>query len=318
MTGYIIRRLGQAVIVTLGVTVITFLMLHGLPGGGVALARRIEGPRATPQALAAFVNEYGLNKSFWYQYWKFLDQLLHGNLGFSYHLDKSVNLILRQELSKDVLLGGISLFLAAAIAIPVGIAQAVKRNSTLDYVGTSVSFAIYAMPQYWLGIILGLIFAIHWHLLPDPVQPDAQTFYGLLHHPLNLVLPVATLTLTIYALFSRYMRSSAIDTLAQDYMRTARAKGLPERSVYARHLLRNSLIAVVTLIGLSIPGILTAGLIVEQVFNYPGVGYEYFQAAITSDFSEMMGITVLVGLTTVVGNLLADIGYAVLDPRIRY
>jgi peptide/nickel transport system permease protein len=315
MTGYIIRRLGQAVVVILGVTIITFLMLHGLPGN---LARRIEGPRATPQALAAFSKQYGLDKPLWYQYWKFLYALLHGNLGFSFHLDKSVDQILSQELSKDVLLGGISLFLASAIAIPVGIAQAVKRNGGLDYVGTSFSFGIYAMPQYWLGIILGSIFAIHWHLFPDPVQPDAQTFWGLVHHPLNLVLPVATLTLSIYALFSRYMRSSAIDTLAQDYMRTARAKGLPERLVLGRHLLRNSLIAVVTLIGLSIPGILTAGLIVEQVFNYPGVGYEYFQAAVSSDYSEMMGITVLVGLTTVIGNLLADIGYAVLDPRIRY
>ena len=206
MTGYIIRRLGQAVVVIFGVTVITFLMLHLLPGN---LARRIVGPRATPQALAAFTKQYGLNKPFWYQYWKFLWALLHGNLGFSFHLDKSVNTILRQELSKDFLLGGISLFLATAIAIPVGIAQAVRRNGTLDYAGTSFSFAIYAMPQYWLGIILGSIFAIHWHLFPDPVQPDAQTFTGIIEHPANLVLPVATLTLSIYALFSRYMRSSA-------------------------------------------------------------------------------------------------------------
>jgi len=139
-----------------------------------------------------------------------------------------------------------------------------------------------------------------------------------LEHPSALVLPVASLTLVTYAVFSRYMRSSAIDTLAQDYIRTARAKGLPERLVLWRHLLRNSLIAVVTLVGLSIPLIITGTLIIEQVFNYPGTGLEYFQAALRNDYEVMLGITVLVGVITVVGNLVADIGYAILDPRIRY
>jgi len=316
MTGYIIRRLGQAVIVTFGVTVVAFGLLHTIPSSKIA--HEIIGSRATPAQIAAFVKQYGLNQPFWYQYWKFLDQLLHGNLGYSYHLDKPVNLILRQSLPKDLLLGGLSLFLATAIAIPVGIAQAVRRNGVLDYAGTSTSFVLYAVPQYLLGVTLVIIFAEHWHLLPGEVGQDAQTFSGMLEHPENLVLPVATLTLSIYALYSRYMRSSAIDTLAQDYMRTARAKGLPERLILGRHLLRNSLIAVITLIGLSIPGILTAGLIVEQVFNYPGVGYLYYQASVNSDFSEMLGITVLVAVVTVLGNLAADIGYAVLDPRIRY
>jgi peptide/nickel transport system permease protein len=140
----------------------------------------------------------------------------------------------------------------------------------------------------------------------------------MLAHPNGLVLPVASLTLVTYAQFSRYMRSSAIDTLAQDYMRTARAKGLPERLVLWRHLLRNSLIAVVTLVGLSVPYIITGTLIIEQVFNFPGAGLEYFNAVYRNDYEVMLGITVLVGVVTVVGNLLADIGYAILDPRIRY
>lgn len=318
MTGYIVRRLGQAVIVAFGVTIIVFLLLHLIPSDQIA--RRIVGNRASPETLQHFVNLYGLNQSIFVQYWKFLDQLLHGNLGYSYHLDKSVDLILKQDLGKDVLLGALSLFLATVIAIPIGIAQAVKRNGALDYAGTSVSFVLYAIPQYLLGAVLVIIIAEHQHLvsIPGVVHPNAQSVSGLVHHPTNLVLPVATLTLSIYALFSRYMRSSAIDALAQDYMRTARAKGLPERQVLLRHLLRNSLISVVTLIGLSIPGILTAGLIVEQVFNFPGVGYLYYQAATSGDFSEMLGITVLVALVTVVGNLAADVGYAVLDPRIRY
>jgi peptide/nickel transport system permease protein len=318
MTGYIVRRLGQAVIVTLGVTVAVFGLLHLIPASQIA--RELVGPRATPEALQGFIRQYGLDQSIFVQYGKFLDQLLHGNLGYSYHLQKSVDLILKQSLGKDVLLGGVSLALATIIAVPVGILQAVRRNSVLDYSGTSVSFVLYAVPQYLLGAVLVIVFAEHQHLIdiPAEVHQNAQTVGGMVQHPTNLILPVATLTLSIYALFSRYMRSSAIDALAQDYMRTARAKGLPERLVLTRHLLRNSLIAVVTLIGLSIPGILTAGLIVEQVFNYPGVGYLYFQAATSQDFSEMIGITVLVAVVTVLGNLVADVGYAVLDPRIRY
>jgi peptide/nickel transport system permease protein len=318
MTGYIIRRLGQAVVVTFGVTIATFLLLHLIPSG--TLARQIVGPRAPQQTVDQFVKQYGLNENIFVQYWKWLGRLLHGNLGYSYHLNKSVDLILQQYLGKDLLLGITSLVLATAIAIPIGIAQAVKRNGTLDYAGTGVSFVLYAVPQYLLGAILIIVLVEHQHVisLAGEVHQNAQTVGGMVRHPTNLVLPVLTLTLTIYALFSRYMRSSAIDTLAQDYIRTARAKGMPERRVLTRHLLRNSLITVVTLVGLSIPGILTAGLIVEQVFNYPGIGYLYYQSAISSDFSEMLGITVLVAMATVIGNLLADIGYAILDPRIRY
>jgi peptide/nickel transport system permease protein len=140
----------------------------------------------------------------------------------------------------------------------------------------------------------------------------------MLAHPAGLVLPVITLTLVTFALFSRYMRSSAIENLAQDYIRTARAKGLPERKVLRRHLLRNSLIPVATLVGLSLPAVITAGLVLEYLFNFQGLGLEYFNAATNDDFPVMLGITVLIGFATVFGNLLADIAYAVLDPRVRY
>lgn len=314
MTGYIIRRLGQAVVVTLGVTIITFGLLHALPG---SLARDILGNRATPAAVAAFNKANGLDKPLWYQYWLFLDKLLHGNLGYSFQFNRSVDSLLASELPKDLLLGGLSLLISLIIAIPVGIAQAVKRNGLIDYAGTGVSFTLYSMPAYAVAFILIQIFAISFHIFPALAPPSA-TALTFIVHPSNLVLPVASLTLVTYAAFSRYMRSSAMDTLAQDYIRTARAKGLPERLVLWRHLLRNSLVSVVTLVGLSIPTILTGTLIVEQVFNYPGAGLEYFQAAQRIDYPVVLGITVLVGVVVVVGNLLADIGYAVLDPRIRY
>jgi peptide/nickel transport system permease protein len=314
VTGYIIRRLGEAVIVTLGVTLITFIMLHLLPG---SLARDILGPRASPQAIAQFNHDNGLDRSVWYQYWLFLDKLLHGNLGYSFQFNRTVDSLLATELPRDIVLGGAALILSVLIAIPVGVAQAVRRNRMVDHVGTGVSFLLYSMPQYAIALLLIQFLSISFHVFPAEA-PQATSAWGVLSHPAGLVLPVASLTLVTYAQFSRYMRSSAIDTLAQDYMRTARAKGLPERLVLSRHLLRNSLIAVVTLVGLSIPYIITGTLIIEQVFNYPGAGLEYFNAALRNDYEVMLGITVLVGVITVVGNLLADISYAILDPRIRY
>jgi peptide/nickel transport system permease protein len=314
MTGFIIRRLGEAIVVTIGVTIITFALLHALPG---SLARDVLGNRASPQAIAQFNHQNGLDRPIYTQYWLFVDKLIHGNLGYSYQYNRSVNSLLATELPRDLILGGLSLILALVIAIPVGIAQAVKRNRMLDYAGTGVSFLLYSMPQYAIALLLIQFLAISFHVFPAEA-PQSTSALGILGHPAGLVLPVASLTLVTYAQFSRYMRSSAIDTLAQDYIRTARAKGLPERLVLWRHLLRNSLIAVVTLVGLSIPVVITGTLIIEQVFNYPGAGLEYFQSALRNDYEVMLGITVLVGVITVFGNLIADIGYAILDPRIRY
>jgi peptide/nickel transport system permease protein len=314
LTGYIIRRLLQAVVVILGVTIIVFGLEHLIPGG---IARSILGPRANPIAIAAWNKQNGYDSPVWYQYWIFLDHLLHGNLGFSYKLNRSVDSIIASDLPRDILLVGTSLVLAVVIAVPIGIWQAVKRNQAWDYAGTATAFALYSMPSYALGLILIGVFAISIKALPAEA-PQGTTVGSLLAHPAGLVLPVITLTLVSYALFSRYMRSAAIDNLAQDYIRTARAKGLSEGEVLRRHLLRNSLVPVATLVGLSLPAVLTAGLVVEYLFNFQGLGLEYYNAATTSDFPVMLGISVLVGLATVFGNLLADVAYAVLDPRVRY
>ena len=310
MTGFIIRRLIQAVIVTLGVTIVTFAILHALPG---SLAREILGNRATPGAIAQFNQQNALNDPVYTQYWKFLLKLLHGNLGFSFKQQRTTDSLLGTDVPRDLILGGISLVLSLIIAVPVGILQAVRRNGPADYAATGVSFLLYSMPQYAIAILLIQFLSISIHVFPAEAPQG-----GLFSQPSALVLPIVSLTLVSYAQFSRYMRSSAIDTLAQDYMRTARAKGLPERLVLWRHLLRNSLLTVITLVGLSIPYILTGTLIIEQVFNYPGAGLLYYNAALSNDYEVMLGITVVVGVVTVLGNLVADIAYALLDPRIRY
>jgi peptide/nickel transport system permease protein len=312
--GYIVRRIGQSIIVILGVTVLVFILRHLLPG---SIARAILGIRATPVAVAAFNRQYGLDHPLPLQYLAFLDQLLHGNLGFSFKQNMSVDSIVMHDLPNDVLLVGVSLVLALLIAIPVGILQAVRRNKLTDYAATGISFILYSTPAYLLGLLLIAFFAVNLRVLPAEA-PQAPTIGGVLADPAGLVLPIATLTLITVALFSRYMRSSAIDSLTQDYIRTARAKGLRQTAILFRHLLRNSLIPVATLVGISIPGILTFGLIVEQLFNFPGIGLAYFNAAVNGDYPVVFGVTVLVAAATVIGNLIADIAYAVLDPRVRY
>ena len=314
MIGYIIRRIGQAIIVILGVTVLVFILRHLLPG---SIARAILGIRATPQSIAAFNHANGLDRPIPLQYLTFLNQLIHGNLGYSFRQNMSVDAIVSHDLPNDFLLVGVSLVLALLIAIPVGVMQAVKRNKVADYAATGIAFVLYSMPSYLLGLLLVAFFAVNLRLLPAEA-PQAPTITGVLADPSGLVLPIVTLTLVTFALFSRYMRSSAIENLAQDYIRTARAKGLGQGRILYRHLLRNSLIPVVTLVGISLPGILTFGLIVEQLFNYQGIGLAYYNAAINGDYPVVFGVTVLVAAATVFGNLIADLAYAVLDPRVRY
>jgi peptide/nickel transport system permease protein len=312
VSGFILRRLAQAVGVLLGVTLVVFILERLTPG---SLAHAILGPRASAQAVAAFNAANGLNHSVVVQYLDFLWHLLHGNLGYSYKLNRSVGSLVLHEAPNDLILVGLGLVFSLVVALPLGIAQAVRRNRAFDQVSSGVALALYSMPSYWLALLLIAAFSIGWHLLPPEAGQSSATG-GILADPRGLVLPVLTLTLINIAWFSRYMRSGAIDTLAQDYVRLARAKGLPERLVLGRHVLRNSSLAIVTLLGLSVPMLLTAGLVVEYVFNIPGVGLSYYVAAANADYPVELGVTFVVGVATVLGSLLADVAYAVLDPRV--
>lgn len=314
MIGFILRRLAQAVVVVIGVTLFVFFLEHLIPGN---LAKAILGQRASPGAVAAFDRQNGLNHPVVVQYLHFLGQVLRGNLGYSYRLNQSVDSLVAHEVPNDILLVGISLALALAIAIPLGVAQAAKRNKALDHAATAVSFSLYSLPSYCLALLLVAWLSIGLHWFP-PEAPQGATFLDVLSDPRALVLPIITLTLVNVALFSRYMRSSAIATMTEEFVKVARSKGLGSEQVIRRHVLRNSLLPVVTLVGLSLPTVLTAGLIIEYVFNFPGVGLTYYNAAVNADYPVMLGITVLVGLTTVLGSLVADLAYAVLDPRVRY
>jgi peptide/nickel transport system permease protein len=314
VTAYIVRRLAQAIAVVFGVTLLVFLILHALPGGP---ARGLLGPEANTEQVHEFIVQNGYNQPLWVQYGRFLGQLAHGNLGYSYQYNQTVASLLSQDLPKSALLVGLSYLVALVIAIPLGILQALRRNTIVDYVSTGVSFIAYSMPVFWLGILLILGFAVSWRLLP-PEGPQGATVAAVLHNPQAMVLPVATLALVTIAVFSRFMRSSAIENLLQDYIRTARAMGVPERTILFRHLLRNSLIPIITLIGLSLPITISGAVITESVFNYPGMGLLFWTSATSHDFPVLLGSTIVIATATVVGSLLADLLYAVTDPRVRY
>ncbi|MFY9808546.1 MAG: ABC transporter permease, partial [Pseudonocardiaceae bacterium] len=251
------------------------------------------------------------------QYWDWLTQLVTGNLGFSVKFNQSVVSLIRERLPKTLVLAVLSTLFALIVAIPLGMVQAVKRNHAADYTITIWAFVFYATPAFFLGVVLIVVFSVYLTILPAEA-PQSSSLAVILSQPAGLILPVLTLGLLTIAQYSRYMRSSVIENLTEDYVRTARAKGAGERTVLVRHVLRNSLIPVATLLGLSLPTIFSGALITEAVFNFPGMGQLFWTAAQTQDYPIMLGITVVVGFATVIGSLLADLAYAILDPRVRY
>jgi peptide/nickel transport system permease protein len=314
MTGYLVRRVFQAIIVTFFVTLITMLLVHLVPGGPIAA---LVGPRATQGQIAYYNRLYGFDQPIFVQYWKWASQLAQGNFGYSPKNNQTVSSEIAQYLPKTVVLIGLGLAVSLLFGIPLGIYQAVKRYTVGDYALTWVSFLGYATPTFFVGLMLIEWFSLNLHLFPSQA-PQGTSVGQVLSQPAAMVLPVFCYAFVAYALWSRYMRSSVMDNLVQDYVRTARAKGASERRVLWGHVFRNSLTTIVTLIGLSIPSLVAGAIFVEVVFNYPGMGLAFYQAAQNVDYQTLMGFTVVATVATVIGNLLADVGYAVLDPRVRY
>ncbi len=315
MIGFLVRRVVQALIVTVLVLLLVFLLAHLIPGG---FARAAIGTRATKQQIAQFNKVNGYNRAIPIQFWIYLKDLVwHHDLGYSYKSNQDVTALIQERLPKTLVLVGISTVLALIVAIPLGILQVVRRNKPIDYVLTGVSFVGYAMPAFLLGGLLILYFAVDIHLF-SVEAPQGQTVASILGDPRALVLPELTLAAITIASFSRYMRSSMMEAMTEDYVRTARAKGAGPRRVLFLHALRNALIPIVTLIGLSIPAIVSGAIITETVFNYPGMGLLTYQAALQTDVPLLLGTALVATLATVVGSFIADVMYALIDPRIRY
>ena len=315
MIGYLARRVVQATLVVFGVTLLVFLLAHIIPGGA---ARAALGPRATQVQVRQFNKLNGYDLPIWQQFYDYCRGLvLHFNLGYSYKKNQLVSALIEEDMPKTLVLVGISTVVAVIAAIPLGVLQVVKRNKPIDYFLTASAFIFYAMPAFLLGQLLILYFAIDFRWF-SPEAPQSTSAWGILSDPRDLVLPVMSLAALTVAAFSRYMRSSMMDAMTHDYVRTAKAKGASQRRVLYRHALRNALIPIITLLGLSLPGIVGGALITETVFNFPGMGLLTTQAAINNDVPLLLGTTFVAALATVAGSLVADILYAIVDPRVRY
>jgi peptide/nickel transport system permease protein len=315
MTAYLVRRLGQSVAVVIGVMILTFILLHLEPG---SVARAVLGLKATPARVAIFDHTYGLNKPIYQQFVVYMTQLLHGNFGISYQLQQPVSTLIAQRLPRDALLLGMSTVLALIIGVPTGIYQAVHHNKLVDDVTAWTWFTLYSAPDFLEAFLLIALLCVQLHVFPPNFPGGITSVAGVLADWRTLVLPVTVLAINSVASFSQYARASGIQTLAADYVRVARAKGLPERLVLTRHVLRNSLLPIITLLGLALPDIVAGAVIVETIFNYPGMGLLFWQSALAHDYPVMLGATLIIGVATVTGNLGADVSYSVLDPRIRH
>jgi peptide/nickel transport system permease protein len=313
LTRFLAKRIGQAIVVIFFVTVIVFLLLHSVPGGP---AHGILGPKASPQAIAEFNREHGFDKSLFQQYWAYLSELFHGDLGESYTLNQSVASLIGQRIPKTLVLTGLSTLVALVVAIPLGVWQARRRKGLADYAVTTVVFVGYATPVFFLALILVIVFTQKTQLLP-PQAPQTQSIAGLFADSRALILPVLAGAIATVAAFSRYMRSAVLDNLAEDYVRTARAKGASERRVVWLHIMRNSLTPIIAMLGYYLPVLFSGALVIEKVFNYPGMGLLFWNAAQTSDYPILLGAVLVIALATVIGSLLADVLQALVDPRVR-
>jgi len=313
VTAYLIRRIMTSLIVVVGVSIFVFLLLHLIYP---TPAQAILGPKATHAAVIAWNKQHGFYRPWILQYVSYMNGLIHGNLGYSYVENQTVAALFQERVARSAYLSGISLVLAVLFAIPLGIYQAVRRNSIGDNVVTSLAFVTYAMPVFFLALILIQVFALSFPIFNFEASQSLSIWHVMADWH-SMTLPIATLTLISVAGFSRYMRSTSIDTLAQDYIKAARAKGLPERLVLTRHLLRNACLPMVTLIGLSIPFLLSGNLITESVFNFQGLGLLFYTALNKVDYPVLLAYTLAGAILTVVGNFVADIALTVADPRIR-
>lgn len=317
MTSFILRRLLGAVPLLLFISIVTYAMMALAPGGPAAVL----GPRGAPSpAVIARINElYGLDKPWYVQYFYWLKALLlHGSLGTSYVDARPVLTKVFERLPVTLETVGLALILTLLIAIPIGIYAGAHRGSRFDNITSTVGFVFYGMPVFWLAIVLIDVFAVQLRWFPSSglssLGRENDPFDRLWH----LALPVLAITLTSFVSWMRYQRSSIIEAMSSSYVRTARGKGLSERDVLIKHAFRNALLPIVTLLGLSLPTLVGGAYFVEYVFSVPGLGYLTFTSIFARDYPTLMAITMMTAVLIVIGNLLADVCYSFVDPRIRY
>ena len=308
MGKYIVRRLLWMVVVLFFVSLITFLLAFAVPGDP---AKSIAGTHATPEILDRIRHTLGLDEPLWKQYGLFLWHLLHGNMGYSYETQLPVTTAILQRFPATVMIAMFGIFFELLIGIPIGMTSALKQYGIRDRTFTVLSLLFLSMPMFFLGMILMYLFAFQWPIFPlGGYEGWTAPLYG--------ILPGLTLGLTGAAWYSRLLRSSMLDILSADFVKAARAKGLPERTVVWRHIMRNAWSPIVTLLGMDVGWFLGGVLVIEIVFGIPGIGGQAYQAIQTQDLPLIMGTVLFAALLVTVSNFVVDLAYTWLDPRVKY
>lgn len=316
MTTYIVRRTLMAIPLLFIITIISFAMMKMAPGDPTAL---MMDPMIKQENLAAFKEAYGLNDNVFVQYFRWLGNMAQGDFGQSLiRQGVPVSELILARLPNTLILMIVSTVIAFLISIPLGVISATKRNSLTDYSITFVSFLGIATPNFWIGLLLIMFMSVQLGWFPTggvATLGEPFSIWDRIHH---LILPAFVLATADMAGLTRYSRSSMLDVLRQDYIRTAKANGFKNRTVIFKHGLRNGLIPIITIVGLMLPSFIGGSVIVESIFAWPGIGLLFMEAAFQRDYPVIMAVIVIAATLVVVGNLLADILYAVFDPRIEY
>ncbi len=321
MFSYLLKRFMLMIPILFGITLICFVVINLAPGSPATLSEEFS-PKASPEAAEALKKLYGLDKPLHERYINWLRMVITLDLGKSFVDGRSVNEKIKERLPITVTLNLLSLLFIFIIAIPIGVYSALKPGSLIDRALTVFVFTGFSVPTFWLALLAMIVFGVNLGWLPISGIQSIGAENLPLHERIldwikHLILPVTIMSFSGLAGMSRYTRSSMLETLKQDYMRTARAKGLPERVVIVRHALRNALLPVVTLLGLAIPGLIGGSVIFESIFSIPGMGQLFYSSAMARDYPTIMGILLFGAFLTLIGNLLADIAYFIVDPRIR-
>jgi peptide/nickel transport system permease protein len=316
---HLLRRLPVLLLTLVGITAVVFGLVHLAPGD-IVIAQG--GKRVSRESVEIVRRQFHLDQPIWRQYLLWMGDLSKGDLGRSIQDGRAVVDRIGETLPNTLLLNLVSLVLTAAVAIPVGILAAARRGSRFDRWSGAGFFMMTSLPSFWLALVAGSFFSVKLGWLPlFGMTSDAYATLSplgkLLDRALHLVLPTACLSVTSLAFFARLGRSSLLEVIRQDYIRTARAKGLPERTVLFHHAFRNALVPLVTLFGILLPAMISGSVIIERIFAWPGTGRLYFDAILVRDYPLIMGLTLFSAALTLAANLLADLLYAVVDPRVR-
>ena len=316
MRTYILRRLLQAIPLLVFISGLCFGLMHLAPGG--PLARLQENPRARPEDIEMLKKNLGLDKPLPVQYARWAGRMLHGDLGTSYTTGEPVLAMIKQRIPPTMKLMLTAFVLALAIGLAIGIITGLRPATATDYAATLFSFIGISIPVFWLALMCQVVFGAWLKWLPVTARAASMSDPTLLDHIKDLILPVGVLSLLYIASWSRYMRGTLIEVMSQDYIRTARAKGLAAATVVFRHGVRNALVPVVTIVAIQIPELFTGAIITETIFAWPGMGRLFYDGIQKGDYPRLMAILMISSVLIVLFNLIADVLYAVLDPRISY